>query len=184
MTSKRVNLIIVFLGTVFLNFGSFGNSKELDLINHFSCSVSGYTPLSFELFRKNMAGDFEFRMTDITRKFQWDVSNGVCEPNGNSHFPGTFSCTSSVPGKLALELIVPQENRIYSYDHFVLDVKYRRDPHFSYPQRVIDIEFSGGDFDTPYRIRKIVNVSFYEGNEKVFTVFRESCSLNGSVIKE
>lgn len=184
MTSKRVNLIIVFLATFFLSFGSAGNSKELDVINHFSCSVSGYTPLSFELYRNNMAGDFEFRMTDTTRKFQWDLSNGVCEPDGNSHFPGTFSCNSSVPGKLALELIITQKSQIYNYDRFVLDVKYRRDPHFSYPQRVIAIEFSGGDFDTPYRIQKVVNVSFYEGNERVVTVFRESCSLNGSVIKE
>jgi len=176
--------MIVFLGTVFLSFGSVGNSKELDLINHFSCSVSGYTPLSFELYRNNMDGDFEFRLTDITRKFQWQLSNGVCEADGNSDFPGTFSCTSSVPGKFALELIVTQETRVYNYDRFVLDVTYRRDPHFSYPQRVIDIEFSGGDLDTPYRIQKVVNVSFYEGNNKVFTVFRESCSLNGSIIKE
>ena len=64
------------------------------------------------------------------------------------------------------------------------DVQYRRDPHFSYPQRVINLEFSGGDFETPLKIQKIVNVSFYEGNDKVFTVWRESCSLNGSVIKE
>nr|UXP70944.1 hypothetical protein tmp_000023 [uncultured Bdellovibrionales bacterium] len=131
-----------------------------------------------------MSQDFEFSMTDTTRKFHWDLRNGNCQLNDNSHFAGTFHCHSSASGQLAIELILKNETRNFRYDHFVLDVQYRRDPHFSYPQRVINLEFTGGDFDTPLKIKKVVNVSFYEGNDKVFTVWRESCSLNGSVIKE
>ena len=184
MRSKNFSLIIILFATVFLNVSSVGSSTPAESINHFSCSVMGYVSLTFDLSRKNMSQDFEFSMTDTTRKFYWDLPNGTCRHNENSHFAGTFYCHSSESGQLAIELILTNEKRILRYDHFMLDVQYRRDPHFSYPQRVINLEFSGGEFDTPLKIQKVVNVSFYEGNDQVFTVWRESCSLNGSVIKE
>lgn len=177
-------LIPILLATCFLNISSVGSSNPTESINHFSCSVIGYSSLTFDLSRKNMSQDFEFRMTDTTRKFHWELLNGNCQLNEKSNFEGTFYCHSSESGQLAIELILTNEKRIRRYDQFMLEVQYRRDPHFSYPQRVISLEFSGGDFDTPLKIQKVVNVSFYEGNDKVFTVWRESCSLNGSVIKE
>ena len=184
MRYRNFSLIITLFATVFLNISSFGSSNATESINQFSCSVTGYSSLTFDLSRKNMSQDFEFRMTDTTRKFHWDLLNGNCQLHENSDFEGTFYCHSSESGQLAIELILTNEKRIRRYDQFMLDVQYRRDPHFSYPQRVINLVFSGGDFETPLKIQKIVNVSFYEGNDKVFTVWRESCSLNGSVIKE
>jgi hypothetical protein len=168
------SLILSCLGLVFSSSGAFSSTESLD---HFACSVSGYTPKTFELRRTE--ADFEIKASDISQNYRWYLEAGDCELAEQSPMPGLFSCKSSRPGTLEFQ------GKSLQYDKMNLRVSYqKRFVKVTQHQRVIDISFEGGDFDRPLILRWLVTVNFYNLNPGVTDAFNETCSVNGELIEQ
>ena len=162
----------------FLAFGSssgaFSGSESL---HNFACSVSGYTPTTFDLRLRET--HFEINASDISRKFRWFLEADDCEIDDQSPIPGIFSCESSSSG------ILEFQGKSLQYDKMHLKVSYqKRFVRVTHHQRVIDISFEGGDFDQPLILHLPVTVNFYNLNPGVTDAFNETCSVNGELIKQ
>ena len=167
-------LILSCLASVFSSSGAFSGTESLD---HFACSVSGYTPNTFELRRTE--ADFEISASDISRKFRWFLEAGDCELDDQSPMLGLFSCKSSRSGTLEFQ------GKSLQYDKMYLKVSYqKRFVKVTQHQRVIDISFEGGDFDKPLLLQLLVTVNFYNLNPGITDAFNETCSVNGTLIEQ
>ena len=92
---------------------------------------------------------------------------------------GLFSCESSRPGILELEGTALQ------YEKMRIQVSYeKRFIKVTQHRRIIDIEFEGGDFETPMTLQMVVTVNFYNLNPGITDAFNETCSMNGQLIKQ
>lgn len=169
-----ISFILSCLGLVFSSSGAFSSTETLD---NFECSVSGYTPRTFDL-RRTEAG-FEINASDISRNFRWFLEAGDCELSDQSPLPGLFSCKSSRSG------ILEFQGKSLEYDKMYLKVSYqKRFVKVTHHQRVIDITFEGGDFDKPLILQWLVTVNFFNLNPGVTDAFNETCSVNGKLIEQ
>jgi hypothetical protein len=167
-------VILSYLAFVFSSSGAFSSTDSLD---NFACSVSGYTPKTFDLRRQG--ADFEINASDISRNFRWFLEAGDCELNDESLLPGLFSCESSRPGTLEFQ------GKPLNYDKMSLKVSYQqRFIKVTQHRRIIDISFEGGDFDKPLVIHWHVTVNFYNLNPGITDAFNETCAVNGRLIEQ
>ena len=167
-------VILAYSAFVVSSSVAFSSTESLD---NFACSVSGYTPKTFELRRTG--ADFEINASDISQNYRWSLEAGDCELGDQSPMPGLFSCKSSQPGTLEFQ------GKSLQYDKMNLRVSYqKRFVKVTHHQRVIDISFEGGDFDRPLILQWPVTVNFYNLNPGVTDAFNETCSVNGKLIEK
>jgi hypothetical protein len=167
-------LILSCLAFVFSSSAAFSGTESLD---HFACSVSGYTPKTFDLRRSG--ADFEINASDISQNYRWFLEAGDCELAEQSPMPGLFSCKSSRPGTLEFQ------GKSLQYDKMNLRVSYQKKfVKVTHHQRVIHVSFEGGDFDKPLILQWPVTVNFYNLNPGVTDAFNETCSVNGNLIEQ
>lgn len=166
----------LFLFPVLLASLTFGSSG-FDSLESFTCSVSGYTPKTFDLQRQGE--DLQIQASDMSRKFRWVLQAGDCNIDDRTSLPGIFSCESSLPGTLELQ------GKALEYERMTLRVSYQqRFIKVTHHQRVIDILFEGGDFERPLTLQWAVTVNFYNLNPGITDAFNETCSMNGNLIKK
>jgi hypothetical protein len=167
-------VVLSCLAFVFSSSAAFSGTESLD---HFVCSVSGYTPKTFELRRTE--ADFEINASDISQNYRWFLEAGDCELAEQSPMPGLFSCKSSRPGTLEFQ------GKSLQYDKMTLRVSYQKKfVKVTHHQRVIHASFEGGDFDKPLILQWPVTVNFYNLNPGVTDAFNETCSVNGNLIEQ
>jgi hypothetical protein len=167
-------VILASLSFVISSSGAFAATESLD---NFACSVSGYTPSTFDLRRSE--ADIVITASQVSRQFRWSLDADDCALDDQSPLPGLFSCKSSRPGTLELQ------GKSLQYDNMNLQVSYQKKlGRVTHHQRVIDVSFEGGDFERPLTVQWIVRVNFYNLNPGITDAFNETCSLNGNLIKQ
>jgi hypothetical protein len=167
-------VILAYSAFVVLSSVAFSSTESLD---NFKCSVSGYTPKTFDLRRTG--AEFEINASDISQNYRWFLEAGDCELGDQSPMPGLFSCKNSQPGTLEFQ------GKSLQYDKMNLRVSYQKKfVKVTQHQRVIDISFEGGDFDRPLILQWPVTVNFYNLNPGVTDAFNETCSVNGNLIEQ
>ena len=168
------SLVLTCLASVFSSSAAFSGTGSLD---NFACSVSGYTPKTFDLRRTG--ADFEINASDISQNYRWFLEAGDCELAEQSPMPGLFLCKSSQPGTLEFQ------GKSLQYDKMNLRVSYQKKfVKVTHHQRVIHASFEGGDFDKPLILQWPVTVNFYNLNPGVTDAFNETCSVNGNLIEQ
>jgi hypothetical protein len=152
----------------------------------FRCVVDAYWwKHSFELVKTgdqySLSSNMALREGDlIDGKFNMQIPSSSCQVDAGAGRLGVIKCKHDGG-------FVISKNKIWNFESFSFESRYETEVN-DYPswadrwpvwhQRIIEVEFRGGDFAVPHRVGAHINVNFHNGPTG------ERCTLDGAIIPE